>query len=160
METAKASDTNPLPDSNKLHEALEKARELYIKKQELHCPYFNAKIALTSDGFNHLQHKPNRQPREVTVQILKLSLLKRALEIIPKIGTLQEYRDKNEKTGKKGPDGFYKTKRVQYWGFHAILDNKVKKIKVILRQVGDGKIMFWSVMPFNQKLYSQGIEEE
>lgn len=144
----------------KLHEVLEKARALYTQKSETNCPYFGSKIALTSDGFNHLQHKPNRQPRDVKVQIMKLSLLKKALEIIPKAGTLQEYRDVIEKIGKRGPDGFFKTKRVQYWGFHAILENKQRKIKVILKQVGDGKVIFWSVMPYDQKLYSEHLVED
>lgn len=143
----------------KLHDVLEKARILYTQKNEINCPYFGSKISLTSDGFNHLQYKPNRAPRDVKVQIMKLSLLKKALEIIPKAGTLQEYRDVIEKTGKKANDGFFKTKRVQYWGFHAILENKQRKIKVILKKVGDGKVIFWSVMPYGQKLYSEHIDE-
>ena len=146
-------------DNTRLHEILEKAKSFYNQKNEINCPYFGYKISLTSDGFNHLQHKPNRAPRDVKVQIMKLSLLKKALEIIPKAGTLQEYRDVVEKIGKKGKDGFFKTKRVQYWGFHAILENKQRKIKVILKQVGDGKVIFWSVMPYDQKLYSENIDE-
>lgn len=142
-----------------LHEILEKARVLYTQKPELHCPYFGHKIALTSDGFNHLQNKPNRQPRDVRAQIRKLTLVKRALEVIQKTGTLQEYRGQVEKIGKRDDNGFFKTKKVQYWGFHAISENKQRKIKVIIRQVGDGKIMFWSVMPFDQKMYSEDIDE-
>ena len=141
-------------DKLQLHEIVEKARTVYTQRSELYCPYFGYKIALTSDGFNHLQHKPNRQPRDVTAQIRKLTLLKRALEVIQKTGTLQEYREQIEKVGKKGKSGFFKTKKVRYWGFHAISENKQRKIKVIVRQVGDGKIMFWSVMPYDQKMYS------
>lgn len=94
------------------------------------------------------------------MQLVKLLLVKKALEIISMAGTLQEYRDKVEKVGKKSYNGFYKTKRVQYWAFHAILNGYQRKIKVIVRQIGDGKIMFWSVMPYDQKLYSSGIEED
>jgi hypothetical protein len=144
----------------KLIECLDKAKLAYKAKSELSCPYFNEKVTLSSDGFNHLQYKPNRQPRNVDEQILKLTLLKKALAIIPKIGTLQEYRPVTEKIGKKGNDGFYKTKQVQYWGFHAILDSNIRKIKIILKKVGDGKVIFWSVMPFDQKLYSEGIAED
>jgi len=147
-------------EMGKLHSYLERARVLYGQKTELHCPYFGSTIALTSDGFNHLQNKPNRQPRDIKVQIMKLGLLKKALEIIPKAGTLQEYRQRIEKVGKRGSNGFYKTKQVQYWAFHAILENKERKIKIILKQIGDGKIIFWSVMPYDQKLYSENIQEE
>lgn len=145
---------------NTLQEVLARARAIYTQKSEVYCPYFNQKIALTSDGFNHLQYKPNRQPRNVKVQILKLRLLRKALDVLSKTGTLQEYRQKIEKIGKRDERGFYQTKNVQYWGFHAILNGYKHKIKVIIRQVGDGKVMFWSVMPYDQKLYSVGMEEE
>jgi len=119
----------------KLKEYLEKAKTLYIKNNEIYCPYFQQKITLNSDGFNHLQFKPNRMPRNISAQIRKLSLLKRALEIIPKIGTLQEYRTRIEKVGKKGNDNFFKTKNVQYWGFHAILQDKKNKIIIVLNKL-------------------------
>jgi len=145
----------------KLKELLEKTKILYTKNSEIYCPYFQQKITLSSDGFNHLQFKPNRMPRNVNAQIRKLTLLKRALEIIPKIGTLQEYRIKLEKIGEKGRDNFFKTKNVQYWGFHAILQDKKNKLVVVLKQIGDGKIIFWSVMSNDkQKLYKEGIEED
>ncbi|MES2023774.1 MAG: hypothetical protein V4439_03760 [Patescibacteria group bacterium] len=137
-----------------------KAKALYEFRKEIHCPYFQTKIILNSDGFNHLQYKPNRTPRNLKEQILKFILLKKALEIIPKCGTLQEHRMQIEKYGKMQNDGFYKMKQVQYWGFHAILNNKKHKIKIILKQVGDGNIMFWSVMPYDQRLYTQGIDED
>lgn len=145
----------------KLGEYLEKAKIIYSKNNEIYCPYFQQKITLNSDGFNHLQFKPNRMPRNVSAQIRKLTLLKKAIEIIPKVGTLQEYRIRIEKMGGKGKDKFFKTKQVQYWGFHAILQDKKSKLIVILKQIGDGKIIFWSVMSNNrQKLYKDGIDED
>jgi hypothetical protein len=144
----------------KLHNCLQMTRDLYEKQESLYCPYFGTRIILNSDGFNHLQNKPNRQPRSVGEQIYKLALLKKALKIIPKCGTVQEYRDRVEKIGKKGKDGFYKTKRVQYWGFLAILENNTSKIKIILKKIGDGNVVFWSVMPVQTKMYQEGIEED
>ncbi|MFA6514866.1 MAG: hypothetical protein WCT42_01205 [Candidatus Paceibacterota bacterium] len=145
----------------KLRECLEKARIIYIKNNEIYCPYFKNKITLNSEGFNHLQYKPNRMPRNVTAQIRKLTLLRKAIEIIPKIGTLQEHRIRIEKIGDERKDKFFKTKQVQYWGFHAIFPEKKSKIIVVLRQIGDGKIIFWSVMSDNRKkLYSDGIAED
>jgi hypothetical protein len=91
-----------------------------------------------------------------------LTLLKRALQIIPRFGTLQEYRIQIEKIDKKDKNGFYKTKNVQYWGFHHIYgEEKRNKIIVVLKQVGDGKIIFWSVMSENRgKMYEDGIEDD
>ena len=149
----------------RLENSLEKARETYAKKSEIWCPYFSSHVTLNSDGFNHLLYKPNRQFRNIDEQLLKLSLLKKALGILQKSGTLQEYRDRIEKDIKQGRDGFYKTSRVQYWGFYAIVGSlKMIKIVVVVKKTGDGKLIFWSVLPYkkfkNQKLYSEGIEEE
>ncbi len=151
--------------SERLKVKIEKIKKIYSEQSEIGCPYFSANVTLNSDGFNHLLNKPNRQPRTIDEQLLKLSLVKKAMEIIKKSGTLQEYRDRIEKTGNPTRDGFYKTSRVQYWGFHAIVgEDKMIKIVTVIRKVGDGKLHFWSVLPhkkFNkQKLYSEGIEEE
>jgi len=148
-----------------LHELIEASSKLYKTQGEIQCPYFNGKITLNADGFNHLLYKPNRLPRNVEEQRLKLRLLKKALKIIKKAGTLQEYRLRIEKVGKPARDGFIKTKQVEYWAFHDIV-GELKKfmVRVILRRVGDGKIIFWSVMPHGkinkQKLYQEGIEDE
>jgi hypothetical protein len=115
-------------------------------------------LPITAEGFGHLQYKENRHARNIPEQLLKLSLLKKALEFIPKIGTLQEYRIRYEKDGEKDRKGFYKTKRVQYWGFHAMLEGNRHKIKIILKQIGDGNITFWSVMPFDQRLLIDDVE--
>jgi len=55
---------------------------------------------------------------------------------------------------------------VEYWAFIAIVGEYSQiKIRVILRRVGDGNIVFWSVMPDSnlkrgQKLYTDGIDDE
>jgi hypothetical protein len=144
---------------------IERSRAFYNAESESWCPYFKQKVTLNSDGFNHLQYKPNRQPRNIDEQILKLSLLKKAVTVIKCAGTVQEIRDTMERVGKPSRDGFYTAKKVQYWGFHAILgDQKLIKIVVVVKRTGDGKPIFWSVLPhkkFNkQKLYSEGIEED
>jgi hypothetical protein len=147
--------------SEKLKLRIEKIKEIYNKTPEIWCPYFSANITLNSDGFNHLLNKPNRLPRNIDEQLLKLSLVEKALKIICKSGTLQEYRDRIEKTGKPARDGFYKTSRVQYWGFHAIVGEQKKiKIVVVLRKVGDGKIIFWSVLPHKNLITKNFIRKE
>ena len=146
------------------HALVKTSRELYESTKEVACPFFGTNVALTSDGFNHLLHKPNRQPRNVAEQRLKLRLLKKALQILERAGTVQEYRARLEKDGKPGRDGFSKTKNVEYWGFHDIVGTEVKiLVRVVVRRVGDGKFHFWSVMPIGklgrQKFYQEGMED-
>lgn len=154
---------NTEEDNNlKLKECLEKAKIIYSQNNEIYCPYFKQKVTLNSDGFNHLQYKPNRNPRNINAQIRKLTLLKKALEVISNIGTLQEYRIRLEKFGDKCKDNLFKTKKVQYWGFHHVYgEGNKNKIIIIIKQIGDGKIIFWSVMSENRdKMYKEGIEED
>src|SRR5665213_4537136 len=137
-----------LEDRHDLHEILRQAKIAYDAHETIHCPYFEGPVTLNADGFNHLTHKSNRQPRNVNEQKLKLRLLKRALRVIRKAGTLQEYRRGMESYGKQGRDGFTKMKQVEYWAFHDIVGEKRPfLIRVIVRRVGDGKHHFWSVMP-------------
>ena len=151
-------------EENKFEKAITKAKQVCPLQGIINCPYLG-QVTLTSEGFNHLQNKRNKEPRNISEQILKLNLLPKALEVIKKSGTLQEYRVQLEKFGGKGKDGLSKTKRVEYWGFHSIFgEAKDKKIVVVIRRVGDGKITFWSVLPHrkfnNQKLYDDGIDED
>ncbi len=160
-----AADQDILNDHSDLHEILRQAKRTYEIQEIVHCPFFGSPVALTSDGFNHLTHKSNRLPRNVNEQKLKLRLIKKALKIIRKAGTVQEYRKGIEKFGSPAKDGFTKMKQVEYWAFHDIVGEKKQfLVRVIVRRVGDGKIHFWSVMPHGkinrQKLYERGIEEE
>jgi hypothetical protein len=149
--------------AEQLKQVLEKAHAVFSKEPQIWCPYFGSRITLNSDGFNHLLYKSNRLLRNVDEQLLKLRLLPKALHVIKKSGTLQEYRDRTEKVGTPAKDGFFKTHRVQYWAFEAILgESSMMKIVVVVRRVGDGKTTFWSVLPHkkikNQRLFSEGIE--
>ena len=69
--------------------------------------------------------------------------------------------------GKKSArDGAVALKHVEYWAFVAIVGERLIKIRVILRRVGDGNVIFWSVMPDSrirdgkQRLFSKDIEAD
>ena len=143
----------------------EKAHTHYLKEREIYCPYFGQKVVLNAEGFHHLQFSAGRE-RPKQEQLTKFRLLPLALQIIRKSGTLQEYRVLLESVGKKKQDGFTPMKEVQYWAFIAIVGEKQKKIRVIVRKIGNGNIVFHSVMYHSkrkdgkQQLYTYGIEDE
>ena len=144
----------------------QKAENTYAQQASTRCPYFNADVILNSDGFHHLQFSARRE-RNKREQLLKFSLLPLALQVLHKSGTVQEYRKMLAPIGKKRSDGFVPMKTVEYWGFAAIVgENKSIRIRVITRRVGDGNIIFWSVMPDTkikdgkQKLFARDIEDE
>lgn len=152
-------------DNTKFNQAKEKAKKIYEAAGKISCPYFGCDIILNSDGFHHLQFSA-RKERNKEEQVLKFNLLPLALKIIRKSGTVQEMRSDLRPIGKRGKDGFTLMKMINYWAFVAIVgeENKIK-IKTILRKIGDGNVIFWSVMPYvklktGQKLYSGDIEDE
>ncbi len=142
----------------------EKARTMYDAQRNIHNPYLGTEVIFNSDGFHHLQFSARRE-RNKKEQLLKFNLLPLAIGVIKKAGTLQEYRKDMVAIGKKADDGFRRMKEVQYWGFVAIVGESKIKIRIILRRIGDGNIIFWSVMPDSklkggQKLFGVGIEDE
>lgn len=126
----------------------EKARQIFERNQTIRCPFFDSEITLNSDGFHHLQFSDRRE-RNKTGQLLKFNLIPPAIQVIKKSGTVQEYRKNVEPIDRPaGNDGFHRAKTVEYWGFVAIVNqDQPIKIKVIIRRVGDGKRILWSVMP-------------
>ncbi|MFH0803789.1 MAG: hypothetical protein V1877_01585, partial [Candidatus Tagabacteria bacterium] len=127
----------------------EKARAIYDAQRNIYNPYFGSEIIFNADGFHHLQFSARRE-RNKKEQILKFSLLPLAFKIIKNSGTLQEYRKRMGLVGKKSKrDGSQLMKQIEYWGFIAIAGESKIKIRVILRRVGDGNIIFWSVMPYS-----------
>jgi hypothetical protein len=150
-------------DINLFNKSKERARIIYNNQKTIYCPYFKDKIILNSDGFHHLQFSARRE-RNKEEQLLKFNLLLLGIRIIKNSGTLQEYRKNLIPIGRKGKDGLSPMKQVEYWGFIAIVGENRIKVKVIVRRIGDGNIVFWSIMPYsklkNQKLYTDGIEDE
>jgi hypothetical protein len=147
----------------KCRQLKEKAELIFEQKKLVLCPYFNQEVALNSDGLHHLQFSARRE-RSKEEQILKFTLLPLAIKVIKKAGTVQEYRKELLPIGKKcEKDGFRSAKWVQSWGFEAIVgENNNIKIRTIIRQVGDGKLVFWSVILLEKDTHrlARGLQED
>jgi len=143
----------------------DKAEKIFKETDSIHCPYFNGAVTFNSEGLHHLKYLPNGRERSHNAQILKFKLLPLVKHVIKKSGTIQEYRKQLVTVGRKRKhDGLQKTKEAEYWGLYAVVgDDKKIRVRVIIRRIGDGKIIFWSVMPDmnlkNGKLYKDDISE-
>jgi hypothetical protein len=153
-------------DPQYFEERKEKAKRLYDSKRTIHNPYLDCEVVLNSDGFHHLQFSV-RTERSKKEQLLKFRLLPLALETIRRAGTLQEYRRTLQPVGRASAHRGTVMKQVEYWGFVAILGKHEApvKLRTILRRVGDGNVIFWSVMPDTkfkkgkQRLFDEGMED-
>lgn len=124
----------------------EKAKDKYKLLNSATCPALKEEVYFTSVGFNHLIYKKGNTERDRSSQAMRFKLLERSHELISLTTTYQEYEEsENNFTIKKKKSKVKTIKIVKYWGIIAIL--KDRKIKVILRKVGNGNLHFWSVIP-------------
>ncbi|MCX6713555.1 MAG: hypothetical protein NTV48_00410 [Candidatus Vogelbacteria bacterium] len=141
------STDEPSDKINNYSEIRKQTAELYSSFGKVRCPALgNEWVHFTSEGFNHLIYKTKKKPRDLRVQIMKFELLGKAKFIIEKSTTFQEYEEyfdylKIEKFGRK----VYENTTVRCWGLVAIV--KRFRVKVVIRQIGNGKKEFYSVIP-------------
>ena len=125
----------------------EDAHNFYQKIGAIRCPALNNELVhFIAEGFNHLIYKGKRRERSKNDQITKFKLLPKAKNLIGLATTYQEYDESiTEVRKKRFKKIVQETATVRYWGFVAILNNF--RIKVIVRQIGNGQRHFWSVIP-------------
>ncbi|MEK7172386.1 MAG: hypothetical protein AAB723_03680 [Patescibacteria group bacterium] len=145
-----------MEDISNYQQIKETAEKFYKDMSRLFCPVFNEPVIFNSDGFNHLIYKKGGE-RAKDDQITKLKLLPFAKEIVGVTTTYQEYDEGlihiQRKKFKKKVD---ESAKVKYWGLVAIIKNC--RVKVIVRQVGNGQKHFYSVIPAWTIRYYNGIK--
>ena len=113
------------------------ARRQYRKIKFVACPAFpREKIIFNSKGFNHLfyQGSTKARTRAKLETSVRVKLLPRAIKLLRLMPLPQEESSY-----------LLEKKRYQFWAFEGVVDNK--RIKVIVRQIGNGNKHFWSVIP-------------
>lgn len=121
-------------------------RAWFQSLKPIYSPGLQGYVYFTSEGFEHIIYKRARAERDKSSQGTRFKLLSRAITLIELSTTYQEY----EKTikgfeVKQQKRRVQKSKTVRYWGIIAIVENR--KIKVIIRKIGNGQLHFWSVIP-------------
>jgi len=123
-----------------------KAKEIYDTFDKVFCPAIGQHIHFTSNGFNHLVYKNAKKERSERVQILRFDLLKKAKFIIENSTTFQEFEEEYEYRRVNRYGKYISVNLlVKYWGFVAIIDRF--RVKVVVRQIGNSKVEFYSVIP-------------
>ena len=135
-------------EEEKFEQLKETAKKEYEALIEIRCPYFNENIKFTSEGFQHMLFKgaSKLKMRDRSTQIMRLKLFKLAAELLRITKTVQEYHlQKQFITVTHHNKKETVLKDVEYWGFIAILH--ARKIKVVVKQTGNGAKKFWSIIP-------------
>lgn len=116
------------------------AKSFYDKIGDIFCPYFKEKVHFGYLGWRHLFFK-GKKGRSKLDQFMRLKLLDISPKVISQSHTLQELEHLTRIVDNQ-------PKKVMFSGFIAIFESK--KVKVILRKVGNGKLEFYSLIPFWQ----------
>lgn len=124
----------------KIDELKEKGRKIFEKNKKISCPAFpKDKVIFNSKGLHHLFYDGTmraRPEKEIETRVL---LLPRALKVLKIMPLWQEERLIHREK-----------KIIHFWALEGVVDKK--RIKVIIRQKGNGKKCFWSVIPAWRKI--------
>lgn len=119
----------------KYHYYKNKIKDIFDKTKTVKCPAFeNEEINFNAKGINHLLFKRDRSQRDSKRIETNVRLLPSAIYLLQNATFWQE-ESEYKKEGK-----VYK-----FWAFEAVVNKR--RIKVIVRQVGNSKKHFWSVIP-------------
>jgi len=126
-------------------------RNQYKKWTYCFCPVLKENIYFTSNGFYHLRYKVSGRQRTTKEQMYKIGLLPLVIPVIKNAKTIDFYKQTKAPIGRKKKEGKIIKKDVEYWSLVELVGKQKTKVKVIVRRVGTGQIIFWSVMKCEKK---------
>ncbi len=134
--------------SNEEFEKIKINGESFYKSiTEVYCPYFKEKIAFNAQGLEHLKYKYRGKSRLEQDQYMRFKLINLAPEVIKISSSLQGIWETKKFEHIKVHSRLDKIlKNVTYYEFIAII--KRNRVKIIIKQIEDGKRIFWSIIPF------------
>ena len=123
------------------------AETFYAAIGEVRCHYFNEKVSFSASGLKHLKFKSDKVARSHSEQYARLKLLAFAPQVISLSRTVQGiWHTKHFERIRMHSRTDTVLKPVSYYEFIAVLENV--RVKVIVKQVDDGKKFFWSIIPY------------
>lgn len=137
-------------DQNRYETAKENAHKLYLSLGSVQCPAIG-EVHFNSDGFMHMifQDDERREKRDWKNQMKRFELFPHVPHVLKSITHCQEYFEIMKSVEiKMNKQRMQAVKIVRYWGFVAIIKNYKRRIKIVVRQIGDGHIHFWSIIPY------------
>ena len=146
-------------DQQKYDRAREEAHNYFQKNAKIHSPLLGT-VHLNSEGFLHLVYgdKRHKQQRDLKNQLKRFHLVTYTRRIVEGMGFCQEYMEQYQTVMvKQHKHKALESKLVKYWGFVAVIENRIR-VKIILRQVGNGNTHFWSVIPYWKTAYYKDIQ--
>ncbi len=127
-------------------EFLEKKRSWYKKIGKVFCPVLNEWVIFNAKGFYHLQYDGTGSRRAQEQRIYRMYLLEFSQDVVQSSAEIVDYRKQYSKSAKK---------EVEYWTLKKLVSDR-KAVIVILRRIGTGNIIFYSI--WRDKLKKPSLE--
>jgi hypothetical protein len=129
------------------NQVLHKAQDFYRSIGQIRCPYFREVIHFDPEGLEHLRRKSWNRGRSRNDQFMRLKHLWAAPEIVRQSQTVQGVSHSNDRIRQHRHVRWEEVfSPVTYYEFITVL--KDRRFKVIVKQLKDGKRIFWSLIPF------------
>lgn len=113
-------------------------RRIWYKTiKHCYCPALKQNIVFNSKGFQHLLFDGLGHARSNKERVYRLKLLSFVVTVIKKCQKIHEYT-KPTYSNKLG-------KNIEYWVLKESVNKQKLIVTVILRRIGDGNIIFYSV---------------
>ena len=109
----------------------------------IYCPLLKEDVFFNSDGLHHLRYHTDGTARTVSESIYKLTLFPLVIPVIKNAPSIAEKRIVRIKTGRKKSAH---QKNGEMYALVAEVGKKPIAIRVILMRIGNGKLVFRSVM--------------
>lgn len=120
------------------------SKNKYSDYERVYCKILKEYVYFNSIGFRHLIYKRDGTPRTFKEQIYKLTLLPLVIPVIKNADVILEIRNISFKYGSSSKR---KTKQATTYALSAFVGkNRSVDTRVILLRVGNGKLVFYSVM--------------
>lgn len=128
-------------------EIKEKGEEIYKSFGEVYCPFFKEKVSFNAQGLEHLKYKRRDKSRHDKDQYMRFKLMHLAPEVLKISSSVQGILETKKFEDIKFHSRVDKVlKSVTYYEFIAVI--KRNRVKVIIKQIEEGKKVFWSIIPF------------
>ena len=106
----------------------------YRLVQQVFCPALQDHVQFNGKGLNHIFYRGSRSPRLSGDIEVRMRIFDRAVQLLKIVQTISGYAT-DQKTATT----------TKYWEFIGLIEQR--RIKVIVRQKGNGQKHFWSVIP-------------
>ncbi len=134
-------------DLENFEEIKTSGESFYKSIEDVYCPYFKEKISFNSQGLEHLKFKQRDVARLKQDQYMRFKLINLAPEIIKISSSIQGiWETKKFEHVKTKSKWKYVLKNVTYYEFIAVINRN--RARIIIKQIEDGKKIFWSIIPF------------